>query len=303
MLFTHAPALFKGTKGIKAQDAKKYDELVEKAAGEIREKTGKTLKEAINSIKHNKGSLNWAQELQELGVQHATMSKLKAAAQLEKYMEGYNKLGSIISKTYMTGITVQDTYGEAKANGASDWEALALTLGYAAGELAILNSGLGEWIMPELHGDKLKYKAMINALKKEVKPLTESLEETATKEGRQNIFKKIFNIGKRLVTDDYARSQFASKTFDPMKVVLAHASGEAFEELSEEVLADVSKAAFNTVNWLRGDETRIAGAWENMGDRYGMSLLGGFLGGGISSVKTDFSRAKQLANMTNESAI
>ena len=303
LLFTHAPALFKGTKGIKAQDTKKYDELVEKAANEIKEKTGKTLKEAINSIKYNKGSLNWAQELQELGVQHVTMSKLKAAAQLEKYMEGYNKLGSIISKTYMTGITVQDTYGEAKANGASDWEALALTLGYAAGELAILNSGLGEWIMPELHGDKLKYKAMVNALKKEVKPLTESLEETATKEGRQNIFKKIFNIGKRLVTDDYAHAQFASKTFDPMKVILAHASGEAFEELSEEVLADVSKAAFNTVNWLRGDETRIAGAWENMGDRYGMSLLGGFLGGGISSVKTDFSRAKQLANMTNESAI
>ena len=61
-----------------------------------------------------------------------------------------------------------------------------------------------------------------------------------------------------------------------------------FEELSEEVLADFSKSAFNAVNWLRGDETRMAGAWENIGDRYGMSLLGGFIGGGISSAATDF---------------
>jgi hypothetical protein len=88
-----------------------------------------------------------------------------------------------------------------------------------------------------------------------------------------------------------------------MEVILAHATGEAFEELSEEVLADVSKSAFNTINWLRGDETRIAGAWEEIGNRYGMSLLGGFLGGGISSAGTDFSYARQLGKMTNESAI
>jgi hypothetical protein len=88
-----------------------------------------------------------------------------------------------------------------------------------------------------------------------------------------------------------------------MKVVLAHAMGEGFEEVSEEVLADFSKSAFNVVNWLRGDETRIAGAWENMGDRYGMSLLGGFIGGGISSAGTDFSNVRQMAKMSNESAI
>jgi hypothetical protein len=61
---------------------------------------------------------------------------------------------------------------------------LALTLGYAAGEAWILNTGLGEWIMPELQGDKLKYRAIVNALKKEVKPLSENAAEVATKEGR-----------------------------------------------------------------------------------------------------------------------
>ena len=42
---------------------------------------------------------------------------------------------------------------------------------------------------------------------------------------------------------------------------------------------------------------------ESIGDRYGMSLLGGFIGGGISSASTDFSQAKALANMTNDTAI
>jgi hypothetical protein len=73
----------------------------------------------------------------------------------------------------MTGITVQDTYGEAKAAGASDMEAALLTLGYAAGEAAILNTGLGEWIMPELQGDKFKMRAIANALTKEVREANE----------------------------------------------------------------------------------------------------------------------------------
>jgi hypothetical protein len=84
-------------------------------------------------------------------------------------------------------------------------EALALTLGYAAGEAAILNTGLGEWIMPELQGEKLKYRGMLDAITKQVKPLSENAKNTATKEAKQNWFKQIFNVGKKLVKDDYAR--------------------------------------------------------------------------------------------------
>lgn len=301
-IFTHVPALLKGTKGIKAtaSDAS-YKALVEKEAANISQKTNKNLLEAINKVSDNNPNL--LNDIAELRAQHQTMSTLKAQAALEKYMESYRNLGSIMSKAYMTGITVQDTYGEAKANGASDMEALALTLGYAAGEAWILNTGLGEWIIPEAHGDKLKYRAIVNALKKDVKEISEDAAESATKEGRQNIFRKIFNIGKKIATDDYAKQVYTSGTYSPMQVVLAHAAGEGFEEVSEELLADVSKSAFNVVNWLRGDETRISGAWENIADRYGMSLLGGFIGGGISSASTDFRQAKSLASMTNDTAI
>ena len=302
-IFTHVPALLKGTKGIKATRSEaSYQALVKEQAEAIEKKTHKDLMKEIAKVEA-KGGDNVLMDKLELQQRHKLSSTLKAQAALEKYMESYRDLGSVMSKAYMTGITVQDTYGEAKANGASDLEALALTLGYAAGEAWILNTGLGEWIIPEAQGDKLKYGAIANALRKEVKDISSDAVEAATKEGRQNIFKKIFNIGKKIATDDYARQHYVAKAYSPMQVVLAHATGEAFEEVSEEVLADVSKSAFNVAAWLRGDDTRIAGAWEDIGDRYGMSLLGGFVGGGISSAATDFSQAKALANMSHETAL
>nr|DAM35417.1 MAG TPA: hypothetical protein [Bacteriophage sp.] len=56
----------------------------------------------------------------------------------------------------MTAITVGDTFGEAKLQGASDMDATLLTLGYAVGEYAILSTGLGEWVLPELRAGKYK---------------------------------------------------------------------------------------------------------------------------------------------------
>lgn len=303
VLFTHVPALFKGSKGkniITNKTDKTFKDLVEKGAKEIHENTTDDLTKALNSIKATDFD-DLVKQTGELRLQHQQLSLLKSKAALESYMESYKHLGSILSKTYMTGITVQDTYGEAKANGASDWEAFALTLGYAAGEAWILNTGLGEWIMPELHGDKLKYRSIINALRNEVKPLTENVSETATKEGRQNLFKKVFKIGADVAKGDYAKNKLIAG--EGAKVILAHGLGESFEELSEELLADVSKSAFNTINWLRGDETRIEGTWENTVDRYAMSALGGLIGGGLSSAGTDFNYAKQLSKMTNESAL
>ena len=56
----------------------------------------------------------------------------------------------------MTAITVGDTYEEAKLAGASDLDATLLTLGYAAGEDALLSTGLGEWIFPDLRANRYK---------------------------------------------------------------------------------------------------------------------------------------------------
>lgn len=297
-IFQNVPALFKGTKGIKARTKEGEQKIIEQYTKNIEKANSKKLYDNINKIR-NSNSKNSIEEIAELGKQFKITSQIKATEQLSKYMNDYNKLGSVISKAYMTGIVVQDTYSEAKANGASDIEAFLLTLGYAAGELAILNTPVGEWMMPELNGDKLKYATMVRKLKEEIKPLAVN---TSTKQGKQNFFKKVVNFGKDMATDDYARRQFTSATPSTIKTVLSHGLSEGVEEISEEIWADISKSAFNTINWLRDDDTRLT-AWEDVGTRYGMSLIGGFLGGSFSSASTDFSYAKNLSKMTSESAI
>ena len=64
----------------------------------------------------------------------------------------------------MVGITVGDTYGEAKEAGASDFEAAMLTIGYAAAENKLLNSELGRWIFPELKAEKATMAQMARKL-------------------------------------------------------------------------------------------------------------------------------------------
>lgn len=297
-IFQNVPALFKGTKGIKARTKEGEQKIIEQYIKNIEKANSKKLYDNINKIR-NSNSKNSIEEIAELGRQFKITSQIKATEQLSKYMNDYNKLGSVISKAYMTGIVVQDTYSEAKANGASDIEAFLLTLGYAAGELAILNTPVGEWMMPELNGDKLKYATMVKKLKEEIKPLAVN---TSTKQGKQNFFKKAVNIGKDMATDDYARRQFTSATPSTIKTVLGHGLSEGVEEVTEEIWADIAKSAFNTINWLRDDDTRLT-AWEDVGTRYGMSLIGGLLGGSFSSASTDFSYAKNLSKMTSESAI
>ena len=83
---------------------------------------------------------------------------------MQLYTKQYRKLGEAIGLGYMTATVVGDTYGEAKLAGASDRDATMLTLGYAAAEFALLKSGVGEWIFPELRGNKYKYQAITKAL-------------------------------------------------------------------------------------------------------------------------------------------
>jgi hypothetical protein len=62
-------------------------------------------------------------------------------------------------------------------------EAALLTIGYAAGEAAILNTGLGDWIMPELKGNKLKMEAIAKALTKDIREANEKYVKDKSKKG------------------------------------------------------------------------------------------------------------------------
>jgi hypothetical protein len=146
----------------------------------------------------------------------------------------------------MTAITVQDTYGTAKLEGASDEEAMWLTLGYAAAEYGLLSTDIGKWILPELRANKYKNKAIAKAFSSK---LTEGLDDVVKasnkqfeKETKQSFANKWFNIGKNIARGEYATGS------NTLKASLAAAMSEGVEEVSEEFLADFSKQCFNWVN-------------------------------------------------------
>lgn len=295
-IFQTAPYLFGDIKGAKAMTTKGYEALKKAKVKELNDtfKVKDVLDDVLKQGGHN---------LEKKGVSDyvAGMNQLierKALNYADDLVKRAQQVSSPLAKAYMTGITVQDTYGEAKAAGASDMEAALLTIGYAAGEAAILNTGLGEWIMPELQGDKFKMRAIANALTKEVR---EANEKYVVDKAKKTWVQKILETGRKIANNHYAeQALLGTKGVD---VVGAHALGEAFEETSEELLADLSKSIFNVTRWLRGEEALDLGEWENVGDRYLMSALGGFVGGGITSAGTDFQTANSLSKMNKTQAM
>lgn len=292
-IFKAAPVLFEGKNAWKVMSKEGYDALKKSKLVELQKTSNLTTDKLLQDAVSEKNVPLLQQYMTELNA----INETKAAKYVDDLVKKANSIGSPLSKAYMTGITVQDTYGDAKAAGASDLEAALLTLGYAGGEAWILNTGLGEWILPELHIDKFKNKAIAEALVKPVKDAKKVLEQTGDKQG---FVKKLLNIGRNVATNVYAEKALAKKSAE---VIGAHALGEAFEETSEELLADASKAIFNVTRWLRGKDALNFWDGDNALDRYTMSALGGLFGGGITSAATNFSQVKSLAGMDNSAAM
>lgn len=292
-IFKAAPVLFEGKNAWKVMSKEGYDALKKSKLAELQKTSNLTTDKLLQDAVSEKNVPLLQQYMTELNA----INETKAAKYVDDLVKKANSIGSPLSKAYMTGITVQDTYGDAKAAGASDLEAALLTLGYAGGEAWILNTGLGEWILPELHIDKFKNKAIAEALVKPVKDAKKVLEQTGDKQG---FVKKLLNIGRNVATNVYAEKAMAKKSAE---VIGAHALGEAFEETSEELLADASKAILNVTRWLRGKDALNFWDGDNALDRYTMSALGGLFGGGITSAATNFSQVKSLAGMDNSAAM
>lgn len=292
-IFKAAPVLFEGKDAWKVMSKEGYDALKKSKLAELQKASNLTTDKLLQDAVSEKNVPLLQQYMTELNA----INETKAAKYVDDLVRKANNIGSPLSKAYMTGITVQDTYGDAKAVGASDLEAALLTLGYAGGEAWILNTGLGEWILPELHIDKFKNKAIAEALVKPVNNAKKTLEQTGDKQG---FVKELLKIGRNVATNVYAEKAMAKKSAE---VIGAHALGEAFEETSEELLADASKAIFNVTRWLRGKDALNFWEGDNALDRYTMSALGGLFGGGLTSAATNFSQVRSLARMDNSAAM
>ena len=303
-LFEKAPLIFKNKYGIVNNG--NYQSKLAQIEADLAKLDQSKIDDLVKSGKNIIDLQRAAREL-------SLIRQARATSELDSYVKGYNKIGELLSKTYMTAITTGDTYGEAKLQGATPVEAALLTLGYSAGEAAILNTGIGEWLFPELRYEKLHQKAIADALVK-VKKETEkaALElvpgsvKRAEEAAKKNLAKKIFNIGKNTAKDLY--TGYKSTGDKTIKAAFANALGEGTEEVSEEFLADFSKACFNTIEWLGGGDTHLEafdnGDWEKILNRYSMNFVGGFIGGGAAGFSLDNMRnMKKLDHMEFDQAV
>jgi hypothetical protein len=67
------------------------------------------------------------------------------------------------------------------------------------------------------------------------------------------------------------------------------------------LLYDFSKTLFNAAAYLSGSDTQLS-AFNNVAERYGLSFVGGMLGGTIGAVQNDFQVARKLGSMDKDQA-
>lgn len=293
-IFEKVPALFKGIGGasetLQAKKLKQLQDTYQKAA-----------MTKFDDLIQNKTVTNLV-AAEKAKTELMAVAAMNAERDMNTFLKGYQSLGSVISKAYMNGITTLDTYGEAKEAGATDFEAAMVAIGYAAQEAAILNTGIGEWILPELRADKFKNKAIVRAITQDAINAGDSAIERSIKklpnETKKAYINRLFKIGKKIAKAEYSNGTPA------LKATLAGGLGEGIEEVVEELSADFTRSCYNAVKWLQGDdEHRMDAFGNNMSDRYLMSFFGGAVGGSLTNAFTSYQGMKQVKSMTSDQAM
>ena len=212
----------------------------------------------------------------------------RAEAALNERLKHGQDIAKNLSMAYMTGVTTASSYGEAKAQGASDFEAAAFAIGYSLGEWQILRSDIGKWILPELKLEKFEQQSIAKALAAVTNREAQNVTSQAAKEEKKNLFRKIVDLGKQSATGHYSDSTITNTA----KMTTAAALSEGFEETSEELLQDFAKTVFNIATEL-GTGAKFEDNWKDMATRYSMSFLGGTVGGGIATGLPGYRAARQ----------
>ena len=182
----------------------------------------------------------------------------------------------------MALVSNTDVYSSMLESGASRKEAAAVALASTVGMFSVDKYlHLGELFFDDLTAD---YERQIRGtFTKEAKSWYDNvIKQTVTNPeiSEANKFRQIFKKG-----IDYGKkhaTQFAEDLKYHSTGFFGKALGEGLEEVSEELVSDVSKGIYELLGALGIDtQAKDVGAFDDMFARYGMSFLGGTIGGGL----------------------
>ena len=278
-LFEYGPSLFMGSAGYDdaARQAMQKDIIMKKNKQLEKFRLENVLKNGVEKAEH----------------MQAISNALAVDEVMEAYMKQYNTIGKYISQVYMTGIVAADAYGDAKLEGLTDEEASALTIGYALLEYGLLSTDVGKWVLPELKSQRQQYRQLVKTLLHD--PNRKVPDYSTSTQEKTKWLKKLVNKGR----------EFAQATYDPaasaIKTAIGGALAEGVEETSEELLYDLSKSLFNLSKLMQGEEPKLK-TFDDVFNRYALSFVGGALGGGLMTVRSDYRQAKTMASLDKQKA-
>ena len=222
---------------------------------------------------YNIGKLFESGKWAETSLGKAALNKYIPAA--EKVMQNRNRLAQDLSLGYMALISNTDVYESVLEKGGTPAEAAAIAFGSTLGMYSVDKYlGLGEMFFEK---DPARL-ALRKAARENADLYMAGRREAAdlsTKKGIIGTIQKGIDLGKRTV------DKFGEKYKDGTIGIIGKALGEGTEEVSEELVTDLTKYLGELAGRLGYFSQTDYGAWEDMGDRYLMSFFGGAAGGAM----------------------
>ena len=192
---------------------------------------------------------------------------------VQKTVQNRNRLAQDLSLIYMALISNTDVYDSIIEKGGTPEEAAAIAFGSAVGMFGVDKYlGLGEMFFQK---DPAKI-ALRQAAKENAELYMAGRKvaaDTNTKKGIIGAIQKGIGVGQKIVDD------FGGKYKDGTLNIFGKAIGEGLEEVSEELVTDLTKNLGELAGKLGYFSQTDYGAWDSAGDRYAMSFLGGAAGG------------------------
>lgn len=205
----------------------------------------------------------------------AALNKYLPAAQ--KLAESRMRTGQDLSLVYMAIVSNTDVYQSVLEKGGTPFEAAAIALGSTIGMFSVDKYlGLGEMFF----NDEPARRAIREAARHNAELLMGSAgirqaAQAETKKGIMGLIQRGIDVGKKAVSDYHTAIKDRTLGF------VGKSLGEGLEEVSEELVADVSKYMGELAGKLGYFSQTDYGAGENAFERYAMSFLGGAAGGGL----------------------
>lgn len=230
---------------------------------------------------------------------------------LEKSLNGIRdvyskrqKLGQDLSLVYMSMISNTDVYESAIEHGATKQEAALVALGSMAGMFYVDKYlGLGEMFFDdEQAAARRAYRKLLkDHYDQDVAPVISSLAAKAEKEEEKKGLMQFFKLGKDK-TIEFLKD-YHSDIKDRALGIVGKSIGEGLEEASEELVTDITKGLYQVAGQFGWVSQKDIGAWENMEDRYLMSLLGGAVGGALFGGIESLRNPKTVSDKNSRDAL